>query len=225
MNTRRRYLNGVATNHLLRVLPVDWFLALTSNVTRLLFSAVLLYALALGFVTPAQAWLGFSFALVTTDNIKYGTSTAMALTWTALASSATAGRQCTLIDNSSNLFDDVLVTVTLATNASAPSGDKACYLWFMGTEDGTNYDHDDAAPGATDAAYTINTASNLRGPVAISMPTASKTYVRTVTLSSLFGGLVPRGWAFVATNQTGNALIASATNTQPTYTGITYTNT
>lgn len=160
---------------------------------------------------------------VTVDNIKYGTSTAITCTLTGLASSATVGRQCTVVDNTANLFDDVYVTVGVATVASAPASDKACYVYFFGTEDLTNYDMDDAAPGTTDAGYTINNPSNLKGPGVINCPTASKTYRRTFQLSQFFGGIVPPKWGFVVINLTNNNLGATAIGC--TYTGITYTNT
>lgn len=161
----------------------------------------------------------------TTDNIAYGTTTAIACTITALASSATVGRQCTVIANTTNLYDDVLVTVGACTNASAPTGDKACYIYFFGSEDNTLFNSDDAQPGASDAGYTINAASNLCGPGVISCPTASKIYYKTFTLSSFFGGVIPRKWGFVFINYTGNAMLATTTNPNMSYTGITYTNT
>lgn len=160
---------------------------------------------------------------MTTVNIAYGTSTAITCSLTGLAHSATAGRQCTVIDNTSNKFDDALVTVGVATNASTPAADKACYVYFFGSEDGTLFDNDDAQPGATDAAYTLNAASNLRGPGVISCPTASKTYYKVFSVASFFGGRMPRKWGYVVANVTNNAL-ATGTNPNQSYTGITYTN-
>lgn len=160
---------------------------------------------------------------VTVDNIKYGTSIAITCTLTGLAASATVGRQCTVVDNTSNLFDDVYVTIGVSTVASTPASSKACYVYFFGTEDLTNFDMDDAAPGTTDAGYTINAASNLKGPGVISCPTASKTYRKTFQVASFFGGIVPPKWGFVVCNDTNNPLGATAIGCS--YTGITYTNT
>lgn len=223
MNRRRRYWNALAANALLRVLPLEWFLALSLAVPNLALAFAFSGFWLLGLLDAWAVLPGVVIALVTTDNIKYGTSTAITCTLTGLASSATAGRQCTVVDNTANLFDDVYVTVGVATVASTPASLKACFVWFFGTEDLTNYDMDDAAPGASDAAYTINAASNLKGPGVISCPTASKTYRRTFVLSSFFGGLVPPKWGFVVTNETNNALGATAIGCS--YTGITYTNT
>lgn len=159
----------------------------------------------------------------TTDKISYGTSTAITCTLTALATSTTVGRQCTPIDNTSNLFDDAMVMIQISTGASAPKAGAAAYVYFFGSEDGTNYDADDAQPGAADAGYTVNTSSNLKGPGVIAMPTASKTYTKTFQVASFFGGLMPRLWGFVVV-----ADIYSSGNTGSTdgssYTGIYYTN-
>lgn len=158
----------------------------------------------------------------TTDNIAFGTSTALTCTLTGLASSATVGRQSTVVDNTSALAVDALVTVGVSTVASAPASDKAVYVYVFGSEDGTNFDMDDAAPGATDAAYTINAATNLKGPVTISCPTASKTYRKTFSIAQFFGGVMPRKWGIVVCNQTNNALGATAIGCS--YTNINYTN-
>lgn len=158
----------------------------------------------------------------TTDKIAYGTSTAIPCTISGLATSTTAGRQSDVVDNSSNLFDDALLTIVISTGASTPKNGAAAYVYLFGSEDGTLFDSDDAQPGASDAAYTVNAASNLRFGV-IAMPTASKTYTKTFSVASFFGGLMPRKWGFVVV-----ADIYSTGNTGATdgssYTGITYTN-
>jgi len=158
----------------------------------------------------------------TTDKISYGTSTAITITLNSLASSATVGRQSTVVDNTSNLFDDVYVTVIITTSASALGSDKSVYVYFTGSEDGTNYDQDDGVMGTTDAAYTINASSNLKGPGVISCITSSKVYNRTFILSQFFGGIVPRKWGMVVCNFTNQSL--SASGNSASYTGITYTN-
>lgn len=161
----------------------------------------------------------------TTDKISYGTSTAITCTLTALATSATAGRVATVVDNTSNFFDDALVTIQISTGSSAPKAGAAAYVYFSGSEDGTNMDSDDTAitNATTDAAYTVNAASNLKGPGVIAMPTASKTYTKTFSVASFFGGLMPRFWTFVVVADiysSGNTGSADGSS----YTGITYTN-
>jgi hypothetical protein len=160
----------------------------------------------------------------TTDNIKFATSTAITCTLASLASSATVGRQSTVIDNSSNLYIDALVTIGIKTSASAMGSDKAVYIYVAGSEDGTNYDCDDAAIGATDASYTINNPSNLRLGAVINTLTSSKTYFRTFSVAALFGGVMPRKWALVVVNTSNQALDSTEGNHTKSYSGITYTN-
>src|SRR5258706_5463087 len=109
----------------------------------------------------------------TTDKISYGTSTAITCTLASLASSATAGRGCTVIDNTSNLFDDVLLTIAVKTSASALANDKAVYVYLFGSEDGTVYGSSSAESVGTDGAVTLDSPTNLKGPFIINCPAVS----------------------------------------------------
>lgn len=150
----------------------------------------------------------------------YGTSTSITCTLASLASSATAARGCTAIDNTSNLFQDVDVTLAVKTSSSALANDKACYAYFFASEDGTNYGASSAEGVGTDGAVTLDSPTNMKGPVTISCPAISVTYKTVVRLSSLFGFLMPRKWGFVLRNYTGQNLDSSEGNHQKTYTGI-----
>lgn len=159
---------------------------------------------------------------LTTDNIKYGTSTAITITLNSLATSTTVGRQATVIDNSSNLFIDALVTAIISTSASAIGSSKTVAIYVSGSEDGTNYDQDDGAMGATDAGYTINSPTNLKLARVMYCPTSSKVYNAVFSVANLFGGVMPRKWTVVVCNDTNQSLAASGNSMS--YTGITYTN-
>ena len=87
--------------------------------------------------------------MATTDKIAYANSAALTITLNSLATSTTVGRQATVIDNGTNLYDDVLVTVIISTSASAIGSSKTVSVYVSGSEDGTNYDQDDAAMGAS----------------------------------------------------------------------------
>jgi hypothetical protein len=68
---------------------------------------------------------------------RYGTSNqAITITINSLASSATAGRASTAVDNSSNLFLDALVTVKISFPNLAVANDQAVYVYAYGTSDG-----------------------------------------------------------------------------------------
>ena len=164
--------------------------------------------------------------MATTDNIAYGTSTAITCTLASLASSSTAGRSCVAVDNTTNKYDDAMVTIAVKTSASALANDKACYVYVFGSEDGTVYLGSSAEAEGTDIAVTFDVPTNLKLAATISCPASSVTYRAVIgSIASLFGGVMPRKWGFVLQNYTGQALDATEGNHQKTYTGITYTNT
>lgn len=163
---------------------------------------------------------------MTTNRIVYGTSTTITCTLASLASSSSAGQSCLAVDNTTNLFDDAMLTVAIRTSASALANDKVCYIWIYGSEDGTTYGAASSEAVGTDAAVTIANPTNLRGPFTISCPASSTTYRAVIgSVASFFGGVLPRKWGFVLQNYTGQALDATPANFQSTYTGINYTDT
>lgn len=159
--------------------------------------------------------------MATVTKITYGTSTA--ITITAPASSATVGQCCAAVDNSSNLFDDALVTIQVVQPNSAMANDKGWYIYLYGSEDGTNYNistNEMASPG-TNAACTPDVPTNLLGPLFLSTITQNKTYTYVFSVAGFFGGVLPKKWGVVLRNYSGQ----SATTLTVSYTGITYTNT
>lgn len=155
--------------------------------------------------------------------ITYATSAAITCTINTLASSATVGRSCLAIDNSSNLYDDALVALAIKTGAGAPANDKAIYAYIFGSEDGTNFDQEESNAPGTDAAYTINAPTIFKGPIVIPVLTAAKVYLKTFTIAQFFGGVMPRKWGFIIVNYAGQSLDTTEGNHIKSYTGITYT--
>ena len=154
-------------------------------------------------------------------NQQYGTSTGITITLNSLAASSTAGRQATVIDNTSNKFIDALVTAIISTGTV--SSPVSVNIYVSGSENGTNYDQDSAVIGASDAAYTIDSQTNLRLAAVINASTSSKVYNKTFSIAQLFGGVMPLKWTVVVVNNTGGALAGSGNSMS--YTGITYTST
>ena len=163
--------------------------------------------------------------MATQDKISYGTSTPITATLASLASSATAGRGSVAIDNTVSQFDDAMVTIAVKTNSGTLANDKACYVYVYGSEDGVNYNASSAEAVGTDVAVTLDSPTNLRGPVVISCPASSVTYKQTIgSIAAFFGGIMPRKWGIVLQNYTGQALDSAEGNHIKSYTGITYTN-
>ncbi len=159
---------------------------------------------------------------LTTDNIAYGSTTAITCTITSLTSSATAGRGAAVIDNSTTLYDDALLTVIVKTSATTLANDKAIYVYVYGSEDGTTYNSSSAEAVGTNAAVTLDAPTNLKGPFTISCPAVSVTYRGVWSVAQMFGGVMPRKWGIVVQNYTGQTLDASIGSAS--FTGITFTN-
>ena len=154
-----------------------------------------------------------------TRALSYATSTTITITLASLASSATASRESTAIDNTSNLYLDAMVYLAIPLQTGTPANDKAIYVYFYGSEDGTNYT--DNATGR-DAALTLRVPTNLRGPWIISCPDSGALTYKTVipSVASFFGGEMPRKWGLVVNNYTGTTFNATEGNLIKTYTGI-----
>lgn len=149
----------------------------------------------------------------------YGTSNqTITLTFTSLASSATAGRQSTYVDNATNKFLDALCSVVLdMANSGSAANDKAIYIYAYGTSDGgSNY-----SGGCTgsDAIYTDTDPSQLGRPVCVVPALAnSVVYKATFNIAQAFGGVLPERWGIVVRNYSGIAL--DATGSSANYQGI-----
>lgn len=148
-----------------------------------------------------------------TTKTLYGTSTAVTITLTSLANGAS--RESTAIVNTTNLFLDAMLYVAVTLAAGTPVDGIDVYLYA--SEDGTNYDENVTG---TDAAITPRTPTNLVLLGRIQTATAGAlTYKKAfLSIAAAFGGVLPRKWGVVITNQSGLAL--AATGNTVSYTGI-----
>jgi len=156
----------------------------------------------------------------------YGTTNqTITISLNSLASSATAGRQSTVIDNRTNLFLDVLLAgqFTVPTGGTAAQ-DKAIYLYLAATADDTNYGAErgvagtQATLGASDAAYSITDPTVGASPlilarvigVPVSPTSTSGVYIfPPFSVASCFGGVMPAQWLAVVRNYSGITLHSS----------------
>lgn len=154
------------------------------------------------------------------SQITYSSTANITITVGGLASAS--ARQSAFIDNSSNRYLDAEVYLALQLVAGTPSLDRAIYVWFYGSADGTNYT--DNASGS-DATITLRTPTNLRGPFIISTPDAGGLVYKAVigSVASFFGGILPVRWGIVIENRTGLAFNATEGNHTKQYRGITLT--
>lgn len=157
-----------------------------------------------------------------TVNVAYGTDTAM--TWSgAIASSTTAGRECTAIDNTSTLADDYEITVSIVFPNSAPANDKTVYLYLGGWYGATaGYEGNPVLTGS-DAAYTFNdittTPSGLRLARACYMVQNTTSVWSIPSVATVFGGTCPAKIGAAVANYSGQTI----TTFSARYRAITYT--
>ena len=143
---------------------------------------------------------------------KLGASAA-AITITLNALADDGARESLAVDNTANLFLDVLVQLKIDTaNVGAPAGDKNVLVYAFGTADnGTTYSG--GATGA-DAAYgavagQLITNCKLLGMVAVDAQ--NEVFESNVfSIASAFGGVVPAKWGIIVVNQVGQALGANS---------------
>jgi hypothetical protein len=148
----------------------------------------------------------------------YGTSNqALTITLASLASSATVGRESTVVDNTTNLFLDALLFIEFETGTVATN--KQALVYVYGTADGgTTYT--EAATG-TDASFTRKDPTTLR-PLAV-IPAVTNSFVHKAgpfSIAQAFGGVLPAKWGIVFCNDTGAALSGTAGNNKAFYQGI-----
>jgi len=152
--------------------------------------------------------------------IAYDATQNFTLTLASLASSATAGRESTAVDNQTNLYLDAICQVSVALQAGSPANDKAVYIYAYGSVDGTNFT--DNATG-TDAAITLRDPTNLRLVAVIPTPdSGGLTYESSpFSIAQAFGGVLLPKWGLVVRNFTGVALSATEGAHFYKYRGVT----
>lgn len=141
-------------------------------------------------------------------------------TLASLASSATAGRESTVIDNSSNKYLDALVFVQAKLQTGTPASDKAIYVYAYGTVDGgTTYP--DKVTGS-DAAITLDDAPNVRviGTLFAFAAGGLTWKGGPWSVAAAFGGVLPEKWGIVIRNFTNVTLSATESDHKKLYQGI-----
>lgn len=141
----------------------------------------------------------------------FGTSTSLTITLNSLGSGS--ARESTAVDNTSNLYLDAIVRVSIS--AGTVANPKEVRVYVYGSEDGSVYE--DPVTG-TDAAITLEDPPVTKLARIIPTPTNSKVYEALFSVAQCFSGVMPRKWGIIVDNQTGAALAAS--NNSASYTGV-----
>ena len=141
----------------------------------------------------------------------YGTETALTVTSLhSLASSATAGWQSDVIDNTSDLFLDALVQVVLDFANTAPGNDRAAYVYAYGGLT-TTYTNPVSGSQGTITLPTIVSSQNVIKLIGVLPYNTADEVVESqpMSVAAAFGGVLAPKWGLVIMNYSGAALAAS----------------
>lgn len=149
---------------------------------------------------------------------KYGSNN-QAITITLASLTNGSARQCTPIDNSTNVFQDVLVFLKVKSGAASTLSTGHLDVYAFGSVDGgTTYSEN---AGATDAAITLTSPPNVpligQGNV---VANATSYLFGPFSVAQAFGGSLPDHWGIVVVNNSGGTLDATGGNFAVAYQGV-----
>lgn len=155
-------------------------------------------------------------------NHRYGTAGA-AITCSLASLAHDAARSSASIDNTTDLFLDVLVQFQVVLQTGTPGSDGVVFIYAYGTADADTvamWGHTDI--DGTDKAMTLINFDNLRRIGTIACPTSGGTFESSpMSIASAFGGIMPRKWGVVLHNRTNIALSATEGNHLKKHQGMT----
>jgi hypothetical protein len=150
-----------------------------------------------------------------TTKTSYAAASQVTITLNSLANNS--ARQSNVIDNSTNLYIDILIGGGFKTGSGTLGSTPGLYVWVAAITDGTNYGGSNGsnALGGGDANFTMpSNTGNLRLAAFVPINAASAMeYMQPVSVASLFGGTLPPKCVAVVQNATGLALDSSAGGT------------
>lgn len=147
----------------------------------------------------------------------------------SLASSATAGWSSAAVDNSSNLYQDALVSIHIAAVNTAPGSNKAIYVFAYGSTDGSIFTSTGTSGGTVGTEGSL-TFPSIATPLPIVMPligvipypVQNKALdAGPFSVAKAFGGVLPRNWGIAILNYAGFTFAASGNTVK--YQGVYYT--
>lgn len=146
----------------------------------------------------------------------------------ALASSSTllAGAQSDQIDNTSNLYDDILLSGSFKMGTT-PTVNTEVDVWVVACSDASSA-YPDVITGAGTAAKTWTSANvrNAGGKLLKSLLVDATTgrvfYLSNESVAALFGGVLPQKFVVFITQNTAASLDASSSGGQMNYLGVQY---
>lgn len=129
----------------------------------------------------------------------------------SLGSSATAGWQSDVVDNTSTTYLDAIVQVVLDFANTAPGSSKAAFVYaYGGAESGTYSNPASGTEGTITLVDVTANAQNLKLIGTIPYTTQDEVAESSpFSVAAAFGGVLPKYWGIVIINHSGAALAAS----------------
>jgi hypothetical protein len=149
--------------------------------------------------------------------LKYGTS-GQTITCTLASLGNGSARGAAAVDNSTNVFEDAMVQLTLKSGASGTTATGIVNIYATGTSDGgTTY----GEGAGSDAAVTLTAPPNAKLIGTINVVANATIYKSTLfSVAAAFGGFLPQKWALIIENKTGGSLDATAGSFTLQYIGV-----
>ena len=142
------------------------------------------------------------------------------ITLASLASSATAGREGTAIDNGTDDAIDAMVGGFITTGTS-PTANKQIEIWCYGSYDGTSFS---GGASGSDAGLTPQAEGLMR--LLTIIPTSSTSNQKYTfgpfSVAATFGGTMPRKWGIFVRHNTAVNLNATGSNHEIRHTPVKY---
>lgn len=150
----------------------------------------------------------------------YG-SNGQGITVTLASLSSASARASATIDNTTNLFDDVLVQLIIKSGASGVTSTGVVNVYAAGSVDGGTTFAENAT--GSDAGITLTVPPNAKLIGQINMVATAHTYYsEPFSVASAFNGVLPQKFVIIVENQSGGAFDATEANHTKQYQGVQY---
>jgi len=144
---------------------------------------------------------------MTTINLDYGTEVEHAITLASLANNGARGGDS--IDNSSDQNIDAQLGGVIRTGAVAPTADSPINIYVVGSNDDVLWDDNYSG---SDADHTLGGNAKLVHTIRVDTTTGKDYEFGGISVAQAFGGVLPRYWAVIVENLTGQTLDTTGSN-------------
>lgn len=148
--------------------------------------------------------------------LKIAYASSASITCTLASKTSGQGRRSAAVDNSSNLYCDALVLLSVTCGTVTAPGTINVYA-YASADDGTTYE----TGGSTDADWnTLRGDERYIGTIAGVTSTA---VTGVFNVAKAYGGVMPRNWGIIVSQTNCGTLSATEGNHKKAYTGVSYT--